>query len=137
MDLYLEYEKDMKLKEPLNLLRELELKPVSLNVPTPLTTQQIVQQMQQLAGAGIALGAVTEEQFVKIAVSMLPFVSGGSVPPASSKVALYSLPGATWSPLPALMSLRRIQIERSTAVVQGSPQEVIKQEVLWQRWEEK
>jgi hypothetical protein len=46
-NLYLEYERDLKLKEPF-----------------------------QLAAAGIGLGPVSEEQFVKLAAAMVPVVSG-------------------------------------------------------------
>ena len=134
-ELYLEYEKDLKLKEPLNFIREMELKSPAPTVPTPLTTKQIVQQMQQLAAAGIGLGPVNEEQLVKLAIAMLPFVSGGVA--ASSKVTLDPVLGAyVESAARADVFKTNLRIERATANVQGSSQEVIKQEVLWQRWEE-
>ncbi len=134
-ELYLEYEKDLKLKEPFNLVRELELKSPPPTVPAPLTTQQLVQQMQQLAAAGIPLGAVNEEQFVKLAVAMLPFVSGGGA--ASGKVKLDPVLGAYMESVARADVFKTdLRIERAMANVQGSSQEVIKQEVLWQRWEE-
>jgi hypothetical protein len=134
-ELYLEYEKDLKLKEPFNLVRELELKSSPPTVPAPLTTQQIVQQMQQLAAAGIGIGAVTEEQFVKLAVAMLPFVTGGGA--ASGKVKLDPVLGAYMESVARADVFKTdLRIERAMANVQGSSQEVIKQEVLWQRWEE-
>jgi hypothetical protein len=134
-ELYLEYEKDLKLKEPFNVLREMELKSPPPVVPAPLTTTQIVQQMQQLAAAGIALGAVNEQQFVNLAVAMLPFLSGGTT--ASSKVKLDPVLGAyVESAARADVFKTDLRVERSTANINGSPQEVTKQEVVWQRWEE-
>jgi hypothetical protein len=76
-ELFLQYESDLKLKEPFNALRELELKTGASAPSTPVTTAQIVQQMQALAAAGVGLGAVTEVQLVKLAAAMVPLVSGG------------------------------------------------------------
>jgi hypothetical protein len=136
-ELYLEYEKDLKLKEPFNLVREFELKSQPPTVPAPLTTQQIVQQMQQIAAAGIGLGAVNEQQLVNLAVAMLPFVSGGVAASASDKVVLDPVLGAyIESAARADVFKTNLRIQRTTANIQGSSQEVIKQEVLWQRWEE-
>lgn len=70
--LYLEYEGDLKLREPFNPLRELELKSSGLTAPMPLTTAQLVQQMQALAAAGIGIGMVSEDQLVKLAAAMIP-----------------------------------------------------------------
>ena len=47
-ELYIQYEEDLKLKEPFNPLRELELKSPPTQ-PVPLNAQQIIQQMTQLA----------------------------------------------------------------------------------------
>jgi hypothetical protein len=136
-ELYLEYEKDLKLKEPLNLIREMELKSPPPSVPPPLTTQQIVQQMQQLAAAGIGLPGVTPQQFVQLAAAMLPFITGGAAAASSGKVTLDPILGAfVESVARADVFKTNLRIERSTANIQGSPQEVMKQEVLWQRWEE-
>lgn len=134
-DLYLEYEKDMKLKEPFNVLRELELKSPPPTASAPLTTQQIVQQMQQLAASGITLGAVNEEQFVKLAAALIPFVNGDVAP--SRKVVLDSILGAyVESAARADVFKTDLRIERVSVNQQGIPQEAFKQEVLWQRWEE-
>jgi hypothetical protein len=134
-ELYLEYERDLKLKEPFNPLREMELKSVSAPGNAAVTTQQIVQQMQQLAAAGITLPAVSEEQFVKLAVAMLPFLSGSAVP--SRKVELDPILGAyVESETRADVFKTTLRVERTTANLGGIIQEAMKQEVLWQRWEE-
>jgi hypothetical protein len=134
-DLYLAYEDDLKLKEPFNPLRELELKSGSTAVPAPLTTVQLVQQMQQLAAAGIGIGAVTEDQLVKLAAAMVPFVSGGVS--ASGKATLDPISGAyIESAARSDVFKTDLRIQRVTANLAGGPQDAIKQEVLWQRWEE-
>jgi hypothetical protein len=134
-ELYLEYERDLKLKEPFNPLREMELKSVSAPGNAAVTTQQIVQQMQQLAAAGITLPAVSEEQFVKLAVAMLPFLSGSAVP--SRKVELDPILGAyVESETRADVFKTTLRVERTTANLGGIIQEAMKQEVLWQRREE-
>ncbi|MGB6833218.1 MAG: hypothetical protein WA765_00485 [Candidatus Acidiferrum sp.] len=133
-ELYLQYEEDLKLKEPFNPLRELELKLSGLTAPTPLTTGQLVQQMQALAAAGIGLGAVSEEQLVKLAAAMVPFVSGGVA--ARAKVVLDPVLGACIeSAARADVFKTDLRIERVTANLPGGPQDAIRQEVLWQRWE--
>lgn len=134
-DLYLQYEEDLKLREPFNALRELELKLGPSSTPKPLTVPQLVQQMQQLAAAGIGLGAVTEDQLVKLAAAMVPFTSGSAAP--SNKATLDPILGAyVESSARADVFKTNLRIQRVTANLAGSPQEAIKQEVLWQRWEE-
>ena len=132
-ELYIQYEEDLKLKEPFNPLRELELKSPPTQ-PVPLNAQQIIQQMTQLAAAGVGLGAVNEEQLVKLAAAMVPYVSGG-VP--AGKVKLDPVVGAyIQSVARADVFKTDLRIERATVNTPSGPQEVFKQEVLWQRWEE-
>lgn len=134
-ELYREYEADLKLKEPFNVLRELELKSGGVPAPAPLTTAQLVQQILALAASGIGIPAVTEEQLVKLAAAMIPFVSGGVA--AQGKVKLDPILGAyIESAARADVFKTDLRIERTTANLPGGPQDVIKQEVLWQRWEE-
>ena len=134
-NLYLAYEDDLRLKEPFNALRELELKSSGLPAPAPPTTAQLVQQMQALAAAGIGIGAVTEDQLVKVAAAMLPFASGGV--PAKSKVTLDPILGAfIESAARSDVFKTDLRLERITANLPGGPQDAIRQEVLWQRWEE-
>lgn len=133
--LYLEYEKELKLNEPLNLLREMELKSPPAPAPAPPTTQQIVQQMQQLAANGIGLPGTTEEQLVRLAAAMVPFV-GGAAPPAR-KVTLDPISGAFLeSAARADVFKTDLRVERVSVNLQSGPQEAFKQEILWQRWEE-
>jgi Serine dehydrogenase proteinase len=135
-DLFLEYEKVLKLKEPFNVVRELELKSVPAPGPASVTTPQIVQQMQQLAASGIGMPGLSEEQVVKLAVAMLPFVSGAAAV-APRKVTLDPILGAYVESVGRSDVFKTdLRVERITANVQGSLQEAIKQEVLWQRWEE-
>jgi len=134
-DLFVEYERDLKLKEPFNALRELELKLGNQANPSPLTAAQLIQQIQALAAAGIRLGAVTEDQLVKLAAAMVPFVSGGVA--AKAKVALDPIVGAYLeSAARADVFKTDLRIERFTANLPGGPQDAIRQEVLWQRWEQ-
>jgi hypothetical protein len=134
-DLYLEYEKDLKLKERFNPVREMELKSPVPPGNAPVTTQQIVAQMQQLAAAGVGLPGVTEEQVVKLAAAMIPFVNGNVAAPR--KVELDPISGAyIESADRADVFKTTVRVERTTANLGGTAQEVVKQEVLWQRWEE-
>jgi hypothetical protein len=134
-ELYCQYEADLKIKEPFNVLRELELKSGTPKAAVALTTQQLVQQMQGLAQAGIGLGAVSEQQLVNLAAAMIPFTGGA---PIQGKVKLDPILGAfIESAARADVFKTDLRIERTTANLPGGgPQEAIKQEVLWQRWEE-
>jgi hypothetical protein len=133
-DLYLQYEIDLKLLEPFNPLRELQLKSATQSpAPVPPTTAQLVQQMQQLAASGIGLGMVNEEQFVKLAAAMLPVITGT---PAGGKVNLDPIPGAFIESLDhADVFKTDLRLERTTLTTPNGPQEAVKHEVLWQRWE--
>lgn len=136
--LYLEYERDLKLLEPFNVVREMELKLKAEpgRQPGPLTVADIVIQMKALAanGIGVGPGGVNEEQFVKLAVALVPFVSGTT--PQSSKIALDPVPGAyIESVAQAHVFKTDLRVERTSATSPSGPQEVIKHEVLWQRWE--
>lgn len=137
-DLYLQYESDLKLLEPFNPLRELELKASNqaLPAPAPPTTAQIVQQMQQLAAAGIGLGQLSEEQFVKLAAAMVPIVSGAAPAGPGGKIKLDPIPGAYIESLShADVFKTDLRLERATITTPAGPQEGVKHEVLWQRWE--
>jgi hypothetical protein len=135
-ELYLHYETDLKLLEPFNALRELELK-TAASQPTPTvppTTAQIVQQMQQLVASGISLGQVTEEQFVKLAAAMIPVVNGTAA--VTSKTVLDPILGAYVESLDhADVFKTDLRLERTMVNTPAGPQEGIKHEVLWQRWE--
>ena len=133
-ELYLQYEKDLKIKEPFNPLRELELKAPQAQ-PAPLTTQQIVQQMQALAAAGLGLGAVNEQQLVNLAAAMIPYMGGGVL--AGTEATLDPVLGAyVESAARSDVFKTDLRVKRATLNTPAGPQEAIKQEVLWQRWEE-
>lgn len=132
-ELYLQYEKDLKIKEPFNPVRELELKapPVQQG---PLTTQQIVQQMHALAAAGIGLPAVNEQQLVNLAVAMIPYVGGN--PPAGTEAKLDPISGAYVESVARSDVFKTdLRVKRSKLNLPTGPQDAIQQEVLWQRWE--
>jgi len=134
--LYQEYEKDLKLSEPFNPNRELELKVPAPAQRVPFTTQQIVQQIVQLAQQGLGLEAVTEEQLVKLATAMIPFVNAPAPGAGSGKVTLDPILGASMeSAAHSDMFKTDLRLERATVNTPAGQQEVIKQEVLWQRWE--
>ena len=84
-ELYVQYERDLRLSEPFNPIRELQLKCPTPTPTThgPMSTQDILQQIRSLGknGIGIRQGGVTEEQLVKLAAAMIPFVSGSPAPP--------------------------------------------------------
>lgn len=135
-DLYLQYEEDLKLKEPFNLIRELELKQPAPQAPMTLTTQQIVQQMQELAKNGIGLGAVNEQQLVALAAALVPLVNRPAAA-NSNKVTLDPIPGAyIESAARADVFRTDLRLERVSVNTPAGPQEAIKQEVIWQRWEQ-
>jgi hypothetical protein len=133
--LYVEYENALKMTEPLQPSHELD-KVVPTSIPPALTTQQIVQQMASLAQAGIGIGlpGVTEQQLVGLAAAMVPFVSGGQPPP--KKTRLEKIAGAyVESVYDTDVFLTDLVLERAMVNTPGGPQEGIKQEVIWQRWE--
>lgn len=134
-ELYLQYEADLKLREPFNPLHELESKAPPAPPPGPLTTAEVVQQMQQLAAAGIALGGVNEQQFVNLAVALIPALRNSSLT-GGGKVKLEPLVGACIESVAHSDLFKTdMRLERSSANTPIGPQEVIRHEILWQRWE--
>jgi hypothetical protein len=135
-NLYTEYEKGMLLNEPFNPVHELELRTPAKAVQKPLTTEQIVQQMIQMAQKGLGLGpGISEAQIVNLAAAMIPHVGGPKV--ADTKVKLEGILGAyVESEARTDVFKTDLRIERTTMVTPSGPQEAIKQEVLWQRWEQ-
>lgn len=134
-ELYVEYEKALMMTEPFHPLHELEVRGAA-PAKAPLTTQAIVQQMVQMAQGGLGLGAgVTEEQIVKLAAAMIPFVAGAQA--ASGKVKVDSIPGAYLESASLTHVFKTdMTIERATIITPAGPQEGMKQEIRWQRWEE-
>lgn len=136
-NLYMEYEKAMQLTEPFNLLHEMEVQAPVGAVQTPPTTEQIIQQLGQMAQKGLGIGTpgISEEQLVRLAVAMIPHVSGPKVP--DTKLKLEGILGAyVESQARTDVFKTDLRIERTAIVTAAGPQDVIKQEVLWQRWEQ-
>jgi hypothetical protein len=134
-ELYLQYENDLRIKEQFNPLRELELKAPPAQ-RTPLTTQQIVQQMQALAAAGIGLPAVNEQQLVSLAAAMIPHVSGAAAS-TDREAKLDPIFGAyVESSARSDVFKTDLVVKRSVVNTPLGPQDAIKQEIIWQRWEE-
>lgn len=137
--LYLEYEAALRLAEPFHPNHELEVaqaKPAgALAAAAPLTTQAIVQQMQQLAQNGVGIGpGITEEQFVKLAAAMIPLL--GAAPAGKTKVELRGIAGAYLESTTRTDVFKTdLWLERTMTPSAAGPQEVLKQEVIWQRWE--
>ena len=136
--LYQEYVAELQLSERLSATHEWEVRqPAAAPAGAPPTTQEIVAQMQQLVQLGIAIGApgITEQQIVNLAAAMIPHVSGAAGNPGSNKVRLENLKGAYLEAIDAShVFLTDLTFERSTANTSSGPQEMMKQEVLWQRW---
>jgi hypothetical protein len=134
--LYREYESTMKMDEPFQPLRELE-KAKKVGAPTvPPTTQQVVQQMKELAAQGITLGGgITEDQFAKLAAAMLPIVTGA----APGQVAKSAVPGLEGAYVESLGTTDVFKTDmllyREIMNTSAGPQDVVKTEVSWQRWE--
>jgi len=135
-NLYMEYENELKLTEPFNAIHEIDMKEAPQAAGT-LTTQNIVQQISQLAQNGVGIGTpgVSEEQVVKLAVAMIPFVTGAKS--KNNKVKLSNIPGAYLESINRTDVFRTdLSIERAIMNTSAGPQDVVKQEALWQRWEE-
>ncbi len=129
--LYLDYEKSLQMTEQYNALREIE-KQTKTAAVTPPTAAQIVQQIIQLAQQGLTLQQVSEEQLVKLAAAMVPIVTGVTAT-GSTKIKLEGMRGAyVESPAHADVFKLDMALERAKM----GQQDVVKQEVLWQRWEE-
>jgi len=132
--LYEEYEGALKLRETFQPLHELlEVQPPP-PAATPLTTQQIVQQMTQLAQMGLGLGTIPADQLVDVAAAIVPHVSGGAA--TSKKLKLEKIAGAyVESTDHADVFLTDMSLERAMINTPVGPQEGMKQEVIWQRWD--
>ena len=133
-ELYAEYETALKMQEPFQPPHELEAQ-VPAPVAAPLTTQQIMEQIAQLAQAGLGLGAIPEKQLVDLAAAIVPHVTAGQAA-QSGKLKLEKIAGAyVESTDHADVFLTDIRLERATINTPIGPQEGMKQEVIWQRWD--
>lgn len=125
-DLYLQYDEALNMSSPFFPLHEIELRtPVSAQ---PVTTQQIVQQLNQLQTAGVPISPQT----VGLAAAIAAALNNQAV---SGKVRLEKLPGAYIESTGITdVFLTDLTLERMTINAPTGPQEGLKQEVLWQRW---
>ena len=95
----------------------------------PVTTQQIVQQLNQLQAAGVPISPQT----VNLAAAIAAALNSQAV---SGKVRLERLAGAYIESTGMTdVFLTDLTLERLTINTASGPQEGLKQEVLWQRWE--
>ena len=136
-ELYVQYERDLNLSEAFNPLRELNLKLTAPVTSDPLRTEDILQQINLLAQNGITIGqsGLTEEQIVKLAAALVPFVSGRPKP--LDEAQLDPIVGAFIESVNRIDAFKTdLKVQRSIAQTPAGPQEVIKQELLWQRWEQ-
>ncbi|MBI3576156.1 MAG: hypothetical protein HY083_10990 [Gammaproteobacteria bacterium] len=137
-NLYLQYEQELKLTESFNPLHEIEID--RLQNPAAagaVTTEDIIKQMGQLAQQGIQIGAqgLTEEQIVRLAVAMLPAVQGKATD-GRNRVKLEKIPGVYVESIARTdVFCTDLALEAATINTPSGPQDVVKQEVLWQRWE--
>jgi hypothetical protein len=133
-NLYEEYEAALTLREAFQAVHEME---TQLPVPAaaaPVTTQQLVQQMTQLAQLGLGLGTIPASQLVDIAAAMIPHLAGAQAP--TGKLKLERIAGAYVESIDHTdLFLTDLRIERAMINTPVGPQEGMKQEVLWQRWD--
>jgi hypothetical protein len=140
VELYQEYVFELKLTDRLNPLHEWDIRqPPPGPPPGPLTTQEIVAQLQQLAQAGVGLGAgISAAQLVELAVAMLPHVTVGSAQTTLKKVRVEKIKGAYLETVEiGNVFLTDLTYERDRVTTpQSGSQDLMKQELLWQRWEQ-
>jgi ATP-dependent protease ClpP protease subunit len=129
--LYLEYDGALQQSSPFSLLHEME---VRVTGPIPqVTTQQIIQQLNLLQAAGIALNPTNTQPIVNLAAAIAAVLNSQA---SAGKVRVEKFPGAyVESSGLTHVFLTDLTIERTTINSPSGPQEVIKHEVLWQRWE--
>ncbi|MGB8684246.1 MAG: hypothetical protein WCD12_15270 [Candidatus Binatus sp.] len=145
-NLYESYEEELKLNERFNPLHELELYQQRSGVSAPaapITTQQILAQMQQLAQSGLGLaapgsqGGLNEEQIVRLAAAMIPIVSATpGVGQSRDKCKLERLKSGYLESVDRTdVFLSDLTVERTKVNTPAGPQDATKQEPTWQRWE--
>ena len=133
-DLYVQYDEDLMMSHPFSALHELELAALPPNPPPPPTTAEIVVKLKELAAAGIGLGVVTEEQFIKLAAALHAQQATPSKPDRRLKID--GMAGAYVESVDHADVFRSdLRLERATIQSPSGPQEGLKAEVAWQRWE--
>jgi hypothetical protein len=141
--LYEEYAEELKIRERFNPSHEWEIQQPAPAAPAapaapraPLTTQDIIAQIVQLAQAGIGIPSVTEQQIVNLAAAIVPHVSGAAGGAQNKRVRIEGAKGAFLESVDkAHVFLADLTLERVTANTPTGPSDLMKQEVVWQRWE--
>ena len=139
-DLYCEYESSMPMEEPFQASHELEIalaaQPAPAATPPP-TTADLVQQIMQMAQAGIGFASgLPTQTVVDIAAAMLPHVSG-SAAASRAKPARLTVTGAYVESTEWADVFRTdLTLERTMNASPSGPQPAIRQELIWQRWEQ-
>jgi hypothetical protein len=136
--LYEEYSKELKIMERFNPIHEWDIQqPAATPAASVPTTQDIMGQIQQLAALGVGLGGgLTERQVVDLAAAMIPHVSGPGKTTVD-KVRLKDIKGAYVEAADSSrVFLTDLTVERAKVNTPAGPQDAIKQEVLWQRWQD-
>jgi hypothetical protein len=135
--LYQEFAGELKIVERFNPVHEWEIQqPQPAPARGPMTTQEIVAQIIQLAQAGIAMPQVTEQQIVNLAAAIVPHVAGAPGVAQNKKVRIEGAKGAFLESVEkAHVFLADLTLERITANTPTGPSDLMKQEVVWQRWE--
>jgi hypothetical protein len=131
-NLYVAYDEALKLSSPFFPLHEVEVRSAARQVPQ-ITTQQIVQQLNQLQAVGVAMNPTNTQQVVNLATAVCTALNNQA---ALEKVRVEKLPGAyIESSGLTHVFFTDLTLERTTINSPSGPQEGLKQEILWQRWE--
>lgn len=137
--LYEEYAKELLLNDRFNPLHEWDVRqPSPTSAPAvPVSTQDILVQIQQMAALGVGIGApgISEKQLVDLAVAMIPHVAGRAAS-ESKKVRLEGIKGIFLESTEFAQVFKTdLTVERDKVQTPQGPQDGHKLETLWQRWE--
>jgi hypothetical protein len=136
--LYSDYADQMRLREPFNPVRELELA-AAQNQPAaapPMTVQSIAQILIQLSQNGIAFPNLPAAELVNIAAAMAPHLLPAPNAGNLNRVVLQGLLGVYVESEDLTKVFKTdMRLERAKMMLPSGPQDVVKHEVLWQRWE--
>ena len=133
--LYLQYEEALQIATPYFALHELETRlppapTAAVGVP------QIVQQLNSLQASGIPLNLNNQQQAQQL-VNLATAISVALNNQANPSIARIEKMACAYVESSDLTSvfLTDLTIQRTTINSPSGPQEGVKQEILWQRWE--
>ena len=128
--LYTEYEKELRLREPFSPLHELD---IALQAQLAAQAQQAAAQAQQAASQGQQAGAQGQPGTNPPAIAIGPAIA---LNPTQVKANLKNLPGVYVESIDHTdVFLTDLNLQRTSVNTPMGPQELIKQEIIWQRWE--